>query len=327
MVFFATGIGWLYLAAAAAGGHAERQAAVLALVWAVFTLSILVSSINPLIVPALAVAAAAAVAIRKWQVLVAGPLTAPFGYSSAAGAFFMLAATAALILAVRANAWMARVMAATLAIAFALVPFLNGTRTAVALMVLFPLALLPREPGVTRRAIGASAAVPLLALLTVVLLGATYRPGEPLGRVGRAVDATLSERRLELWHDALLTFIRNPIRGVGPELYPEVSEVAQKEHHTRWPHSEPLHFAAESGLPGLLIIIGAFGFGFAWLWRQSPDRSHTVAAFGLAAIGVHANVDYVLHYPAVPLLAAAIVGTGVTDHRRSVGLAAMISPR
>jgi O-antigen ligase len=315
LLFTALACGWLFLSARTNGGAAAPPVTVLVGTLAAFTVASAVTRFNGWIVPLLCVAAAALFAALRFDVLLGRPLRAPLGYSNAAGALFMLASAAALLLIVRTRVLALRVGAALAGLGFAAVPLLNNTRTATVMMLLFPLALLPPSRRSVRVAVVYAAAMPAAILLIVLLLAATYRPGEPLGAVHRIVDATLSERRLELWHDALNIAARHPVTGAGPGRYPVVSAVSRKEYHTRWPHNEALHFAAEAGLPGMLIPIGMFAIGFAWLWWRAPDRGAAVAALALAGAAVHSNVDYILHSPAVPMLAAALVGAGAAIPR------------
>jgi hypothetical protein len=59
----------------------------------------------------------------------------------------------------------------------------------------------------------------------------------------------------------------------------------------------------------LLLLAGLFAWGFARLGLLgAPDAPAIVAAGALAALGIHACVDYVLHFPALPLAAAALFG-------------------
>ena len=66
----------------------------------------------------------------------------------------------------------------------------------------------------------------------------------------------------------------------------------------------------ELGWAGLALVVLVFLWGFARLWvHPAPDLVVALGAASLAALGIHASVDYVLHFPAVPLAAAALVGT------------------
>jgi hypothetical protein len=67
---------------------------------------------------------------------------------------------------------------------------------------------------------------------------------------------------------------------------------------------------AETGVPGLLLLLGLFAWAFAARWIRQPNAVTSLAAVALGALGVQACVDCVLHFPAVPIAAAALVGTG-----------------
>jgi O-antigen ligase len=161
-----------------------------------------------------------------------------------------------------------------------------------------------------RVAVAASGAAVLSMVATVVVLASAYRAGSEPGGVPRALGAMLTERRVMLWNDALRLFLERPLAGVGPGRFPVASAVARANPDTPWPHNEVLHFAAEAGLPGLLLVLALLAWGFARLWWGAGERGAAIAALALGAAGVHANIDYVLHYPAVPLALAALVGAG-----------------
>jgi hypothetical protein len=53
-------------------------------------------------------------------------------------------------------------------------------------------------------------------------------------------------------------------------------------------------------------------WGFASLGATAvPDLVSVLGAVALAALGIHASVDYVLHFPAVPVTASALVGAAM----------------
>jgi O-antigen ligase len=304
------GCGWLLLAADATGGDAWGTCGILALVALSYGASRGLTRRIGLLVPLLILVGAAVLALVNAPVLFSHPGGGPLGYSNAAGSFFMLAAAAGLIVVARASDTPVRIAAACLSLPFAAVPWLNGTFAATVLVSLLPLGLLARRPGAVRWSVAAGGACAMLSLVFVLLMGATYRPGAPPGAAAEAVDATLSTRRVMLWSDAVRLFVDHPLAGVGPGRFPLESPTARAHPDTAWPHNEVLHFAAEAGVFGVVLVIGLFACGFARLWSGAGDAGAAVAALALGAAGVHANVDYVLHYPAVTLVLAALVGTG-----------------
>lgn len=310
-------VGWLGLTAEAQGGDARAAAAALLLAALAFLAARWTTRRVAWLAPLLLVASAAAVAAMHFDTLLAGPLGNPLGYSNATASFYMLAAGGALMLLARRRAPQLRVLAALAYLGCALVPWLNGCHTAAALVALLPLGLLARSTRGVRLAVAGGGGVLVVVLAGTVVLGATYTPGERGGAVDRLVDATLSERRPQLWHDALRLMAREPLTGVGPSRFPEESPTARMDRDTRWPHNELLHFGAEAGVPGLLLLLGLGGWGFARLWWGGDDAATAVAALSVGALGVHASVDYVLHFPAVLAAGAVLLGAGSCVPRRA----------
>jgi O-antigen ligase len=303
---------WILLAWLLADGSTPDMAAVGLLTGAAFLGVRLLGARESRAAPMALVFALAAFAAARIHLVYEGPISGPLGYSNAAGSLFMLGSAAAALWLVRASENGPRLMAAVMMILFASVPWMNRTRTATLLLFLLPLALLAAYVRRPRPAITASAALLAATLASTIILGLGYRPGEPLpGGVAGAVDATLSVRRVQLWNDALGYAARNPITGIGPGRYPHVSTVSRRDRDSRWPHNEFLHVAAEAGFPALLFLMGVFGAGYAMLWYAPNPRAAAVGAFALGAAGVHACVDYVFHFPAIPMMAAAIVAAAM----------------
>jgi O-antigen ligase len=303
---------WILLAWLLADGSSLDMAAVVLLTAAAFAGVRLLGPRDGRYAAMALVFALAAFAAARLRVIYGWPIAAPLGYSNAAGSLFMLGSAAAALWLVRATYTGPRIMAAVMIILFASVPWMNRTLTATVLVCLLPLALLAGYAGRPRVAVAASATLLAAHLAATVVLGALYRPGEPrAGVVASTVDATLSLRRVQLWDDALRFAARNPLTGVGPGRYPQVSEVSRRDRDSVWPHNEFLQMAAEAGLPALLFMLGVFGSGYVLLWHAPNPMAAAVGAFALGAAGVHASVDYVFHFPAVPMTAAAIVAAAI----------------
>lgn len=310
MLLLIVGIWWLLLVAEITGGDAIPACEMLLVAAVTYVLARALTRRHASLVPMVVVAAAILFAYFRQRVLfIRGP-DAPLGYSNATGSLYMLAAAAALMVVARARTRDMRIASACAAVAFAAVPLLNTTATATVLVAVVPLALLATSEQGVRVAVATSAAAFVLTLAVALSLGLSYRPIQRGGRPSPVVDATLSERRLMLWSDALRMISNHPLTGVGPDRFPETSPTALRDPDTPWPHDEVLHFGAEAGLPGAAFLLLFFGWGFARLWWSEGDRGTAVAAAALGAVAVHSNVDYVLHYPAVVIAAAALVGAG-----------------
>ena len=125
----------------------------------------------------------------------------------------------------------------------------------------------------------------------------------------------LSTRRLTLWHESLQLIREHPLLGAGPGRFRLVSPTARSDPDAAWAHHEFLQQGVETGLPGMVLAVALVAWGFVTLWRVSGPLSPSAAA-ALMAVGAHACVDYILHFPAVPIAAALLVGAGSAASRR-----------
>ena len=152
-----------------------------------------------------------------------------------------------------------------------------------------------------------------MVFAATVVLGAGYRPHQD-----NVVVRALTERRIVLWHESLQIIAAHP-GGIGPDRFSDVSRTARQDPDARWAHNEFLQQGVELGVAGLAILLLIVLWGFARLWvHPSPDMVVGLGAAALAALSIHACVDYVLHFPALPLTAAALVGTAqAVPFRRS----------
>ncbi|MFJ6215935.1 O-antigen ligase family protein [Streptomyces sp. NPDC092296] len=151
----------------------------------------------------------------------------------------------------------------------------------------------------------------VLALCAVLAGGGTVAlafGAVPGGVRGTAVSG-LSERRVDLWSDALDQVRQDPLRGVGPDRFAERSVTAQADGDTAKAGSAPLQQAAEQGLPGLLLLVCAFLWAL-WVLLRSPRPAAVAlsAAAALTGLAVHASVDYVLSFCAVTAGAGLLLG-------------------
>jgi hypothetical protein len=301
-------IGWLLLGASP-GTSTGRVCALLFAIGASYQLSAGLSRWRGMFVPFIIVTGSAFYAILKLNVIYGHPTRAPLGYSNAAGAFFVLAEAAALILSVRAAVPTVRAAAALAAVAFWTVPTFNTTVTAAFLGLLIPLGLLARKAARVKLSIlGAGAAVSA-SFLGAVLLGTLYGRGVQHGPLFDLAMRGLTNRRLMLWNDALNLLREHPLRGIGLGRFDNGSPTALRFKDTTWAHNEALQLGAEAGLPGLLVVLASFTWGFFVLWCSPRDRSTAIAALAIGALGIHSNVDYILHFPIIPITAAALVGS------------------
>lgn len=254
-------------------------------------------------------------------------LAGPLGYGNANGAMCAQGVAACMLATLRG-----RRLSRLLGIALAAVLLLLAWQTAsaaglVAAMLCAAGSLLIASLPATRRA-GAARKVVLLAgaavgvaLTATVALGATYDVAAPRDDpLSRVLDRGLSERRIVLWSEALDLLADQPVRGVGAGRFAQESPTARSDDDARWAHSAFLQQAAENGAPGLLAFLALSGWVFAVLHRAAGrDPSAAVGALAAGALLGHATLDYVLHFPAVALLAAVVVGAAAREGMGGAG--------
>jgi O-antigen ligase len=268
------------------------------------------ASVRPNLVPAVVVGGAALLAATTPDLLSGAALGGPLGYANANGAFFTQAAIAGLMLATASHATPARVLGLLACAAFVVVPFAAKSVTSALLLLSLPvIALSVRTFAGARVAVGSCAALFILTLAATIVLGSTYAAGNRSSLVDRVVDATIDERRAVLWHEALVMIREYPATGVGVGGFQMLSPTARSDRDARWAHNSFLQQGAETGLIGLILLTLVFVWAFTSLGATGWSNTLTIfGAVSVAALGIHGSVDYILHFPAVPITAAALVG-------------------
>jgi O-antigen ligase len=274
--------------------------------------------VSPLVVPGVVVAIGAAVFVAFTDgVLTDAPRSGPFGYSSITGAFFLQCAFGALML-VGGGRWLLLPVGLPAAALFGYVTFATETRAAAALLALSVPALIARRASWARRVVVGFALLAAAALVVTVVVGATYRGDRRGGPIDDLLEATVTERREALWHDAIDLMRAHPVRGVGPDGFATASPTARSDPDEPWAHNAFLQAGADLGVPGLVLLVALFAWAFARL-AQAASRaadsarasSVAVALAALAALAIHGCIEYVLQRPAVPAVTAALVGAAL----------------
>jgi len=318
-------IGWTFLAGSE--GDPGPVAAVFGGVAVAMMLGRAVGAVNRSLVPAAVVVAGGIVAfLFRDDLLSFAPLSGPFGYANAKGAFFMVVALAGLMLTLAARSPIVRGVGASVAAAAAVVPLRSHVTASVILLAGLPLPAMvvaATGRGAARGVVAVSGALLLLAVVVTVVLGASYSPAGALGIRAR-VDQALTHDRVGLWNDAIEIMADHPVTGVGAGRFRAFSPIAREEPSNRlfWAHNEFLQQGAELGVPGLMFVLLIFAWGFLRLFvSETPDAVTALAAVTLLAVGVQASIDYVLHTAAIPLVTAFLVAIGMLPSRplRRVG--------
>lgn len=127
--------------------------------------------------------------------------------------------------------------------------------------------------------------------------------------------------RLRLWYDALHLFLQSPWLGAGfgqfawqhflalPEL--QAGKLTNMYNNA---HNVVMQFAAETGLAGVVALLGSLA---AWLWqlrRTSFDLAHWWCLVVLGVLAIHSLLEYPLWY--VYFLAVVSLLLGMLDQTR-----------
>jgi O-antigen ligase len=302
-------VGWSLWSAATAGGDPTPFVALAIGAAGALILGRILSASRLWVTPAVVVISSVSVATLSASALLSpAPISGPLGYANAKAAFFVQAAAAALMLAVTAPGFISRLIGAVGYPLFGVIASASGSVTATA-VVLLPCVGLAGGVGsrVARSLIATFAVLFLLSQAASLALAARFSPGGLEGPIDRFAQNLLDRRRVSLWSDALVLMTDHPVTGVGPGRFAEFRTTAPTDPDARWAHHEFLQLGAEIGLPGYLLALAVFVAGFGWLWGRA-DAVAAVAAGAMAAIGIHASLDYVLHFPLVPLAAAGLLG-------------------
>lgn len=317
VAILAAAILWTFISVRHEAGEPLPVAALLGASAAVFTATRL-SGKGRWLAPLVVVSAAVLLfALEPQDTLNPAPLNGPLRYVNARAAFFAQAVAASLVLAAIWRRGPLKIAAVALALALSIVPFASrsaaGTVSSTLILVVALAGPLARR---TRLVIAASALAFLATLATTTVLGATYQKTKVRQGGDRRVQTSIEARRA-LWHDGFTLMRDNPGTGVGARRFREVSELARADPDKRWAHHAFLQQGAEAGVTGYALLALLFFWGFARLWvSPSQANSAAIGAAALASLGMHACVDYVLHFALVPIAGAAVLAaTSGTDVR------------
>jgi probable O-glycosylation ligase (exosortase A-associated) len=173
----------------------------------------------------------------------------------------------AIALGLGAKKWHGRVLAgasAALILHTTLLTFSRGAMVGLLVVGATAFVIMPKRPK-------------YLAVLVVVGLIALRLTGPQLAARYATTVADEEERdgsaesRVDLWRDCLKLTMEKPIFGVGPGNFPVVAEsigwTPGKQAHSVW-----MQQAAETGVPGVLLLVLFFGIAVVKLWPLARAR-------------------------------------------------------
>nr|WP_236719201.1 O-antigen ligase family protein [Wenjunlia vitaminophila] len=296
----------LWALISAAGRDARPEGFLLALLAVVagYAAGRIAGAVLPLAAPALAAFAVVAVVGCVPDGLSGEPLAPPLGYSNANAALLTLAAGAACCAAWATRITPLRLALRLLAVTAAGMSLALGSLAGGAAafgVVLCSLA----AARVRRRLLGLAA----LALCSAAVVTSTFLVGADRMPEPDVVRTQLTEERVSLWHDAVALVEKDPLRGVGPDRFGQESPAARGEADADKARSAGLQQAAEQGVPGVLLLSGAYLWTFFALWRSGRSTPVVLtAAAALTGLAAQASVDSVLSYAAVTSGAGLLAG-------------------
>jgi hypothetical protein len=308
LVLAAVGSLWALVVAATTGGRPWPFIALLAgTVGAVLLADRLGQTSRRAVLWVLLAAPLLIAVVHQRSLLGAGPL----GYSNASGALFLVAATAGLVLAFSPGSSLSRQMAATLAVVWLMAPWLLAARTAAlgGLALMVSVMFLPRLQ--LRRVVAVGGVLALLVGLLFLGLGLVYEPGPRSGPVDRVVDASLGELRVVLWSEAVDIVAESPVTGVGLGGFQESSPTALVREDARWAHNEFLQTAAETGVPGAVVVLASALWLLLYVRAGAGDARSILVTVTLVAVVINANLDYIWHFAEVPLGLGLLIGATI----------------
>jgi O-antigen ligase len=294
---------------AATGRAARPEGALLALlaVTAGFAAGRVLGAVLPVLAPAAAAVTVLVLVLVPSSRLSGGSHSPPLGYANADAALLVLAVGGACCAAwaargpvVRTALWLTGAGAAATALALGSTA---GFAAGLAVVVCSLAAARMRQ-----RLLGLAG----LALATLLAVGGSYALAEnelPSG-LSQSLTGQLTQPRVDLWHQAVTLAEHHPLRGVGPERFPDDgSAVPDDAPSPISAQSAPLQLAAEQGLPGAGLLGIAFGWLLCALWRSSrPTPVVLTAGAALTGLAMLASVDHVLGYAAVTAGAGFLAG-------------------
>lgn len=240
----------------------------------------------------------------------------PLDYANASAALYLLVAAAGLAIVRLARTPTGGWFGVLAALAAAAAVLMSGSIATMALLALLVIALPVRGRRRTRLLL-AGFGVTLVVVAAASWMLANRYGHAPEGAVMQTASSLLSPERLVYWSEALVLAERHPGMGVGPGRFRQLAPSASGNVDAVAVHNEYLQAAAELGIPGLLVLVALFGWAFVRLARSAAAPAAAPAGAGLAAVGLHATVDYALHAPAVVIALAILLATGARRVDRS----------
>ncbi|MFF4899828.1 O-antigen ligase family protein [Streptomyces sp. NPDC001068] len=302
---------WPLLSGAGRDGRPEGVLLAVLAVAAGYAAGRMSGSLWPVAAPCLAGLAGLVLAVTMPAVATGSRFTSPLGHAGAVAALLVLAAGgvccaawATPVPALRAGLW---TVAAGIVVTGAAMGSAAGCAAGAAVL------LCSLAAGRMRRR---DAGLVGLALATALVTGTVWALAAnalPAG-LTTALTGPLTERRVQLWRDALHLARTNSVLGLGPGRFGEVSGATSGAAPPDGrPHSALLQQAAEQGLVGVLLLVAAFCWILYALWRSARSTPVVLTAgAALTALAAVVVVGNALSFTTVSAGAGLLAGVATS---------------
>ncbi len=239
------------------------------------------------------------------------PLLGFFVNSNYFGSYMLVGFASSLAISIHHSSLRCR-FSATLTAAFLLYG-ISQTLSRGALLGAFAVALLAAQK------LGRRVRLAVVLGFLILLVGFSPRLVEKFTDLG-VVDP-YNYLRPQIWMNTLEMIGERPLTGVGLERYGEVASrfpvpaegaIARYAKRHEIAHSEYLHYVAEIGIPGSLLLFSMFGY-FFWSLARLRSRPPSADSFlndagflSAAGVGLHAFVDNNFTVPVVAATLAVV---------------------
>jgi O-antigen ligase len=298
---------WSLITAAAQGGRPEGVLLAVLAVAAGYAAGRIGGALLPTAAPAAAALAGVALAVTAPHIMSGSPLVAPLGRTGATAALLALSTGAACCAAWAARPPLLRLglrlLAAGIAVTAAVLGSITGCVACLAVL------LCSLAAARARRRAPALAGLATTAALATAVSWAVAEDALPAGLTA-SLEGQLTSHRVLLWHDALDLARTEPLLGVGPGRFGELSPtIAQSLAPDGKPHSAPWQQASEQGVIGLVLLAAVFVWVLYALWRSArPTPVVLTAGAALTALAVVASVGNALSFTTVTMGAGLLAG-------------------
>ncbi len=191
-----------------------------------------------------------------------------------------------------------------LGLSLALTSSKGGFLSAVAAALVFGLALVRAKGGALKTFV--RRAWPMLLVMLMVFGAVGAKTVGPRLLSARGSEDNSTQFRAYTWRGTLAMARARPLVGLGPGAFPTVFPRFALAGYTRAAHQSWLQIAAESGIPALLLLLGAFTFAAREAWRKLRSPQWAQGVCGLAVHGCFDSGYFTIAVGALLFVALAL---------------------